>query len=1195
MIRNRSFFVLGLGMMIAAFLPAFAQFDSALQPLQPRPSRKIQATSAEELIRKYHGLEGAIYHMSRDEWEVFRAWEKYDEKQVREIVHARKMAFAADREARSGMQKLLPPGDCDCWVEPDNSYEQITTFDWDFTAGAGVNVDCAHGPIDLGWQFNFYGQNFNQFYINSKGSISFGNYVIDWTPEEFPAAAYNQIAGFWADADYRLSGDIYYKVTPEAAYINFVDVGYYNNHTDLLNSYQIIITPNGGVILPDGNNTQLCYLNMQWAHGDVGGSGGCCGNNPATVGADKNTTTGNHIQYGRFNLLSADYNGPYGTTEAQVDGVDWLDYKVFNISTASSTGNTPPLPTVSLGCDTITLCQNGTYELDLDFLAPETNQTITVTSSAAPGWSVNVQNGAVGSVTGVFSALATNVGIHNITLTATDNGQPAETTTIEFVVEVLATVMPPLSIEGDLVICAGGETTISATPGFDSYAWSTGGTEQTYTHTYGGDFFVNAYLGACEATLFYDIEQTPYFLPDVFWDPAAICPDQVSIATVDPTEQPLYTEYNWIGNWDGGGGEVVSQSGPTAELTAGTFMLEVTNTEGCEGRRVFIIETVGSYIPEVSFEPFCDAVPASIPFSGGFSSPQDGTFLVYMFSNAPGGWGGSYFQITFNNNPSTTEILTSTGGFTQHNFPFTVGETVEVVFVPDPNMNTNLLSAVLYNCGNSNATNLSNMSAGVVYSGAALCSASPATGTWTQTAGPTGSFSVTNQYNTVFTPAGYGVYEICFDESICNVDYCYEIEINEEPTISLAPTAALACDGQPVQIVATVYDAAGEGNINWPNPGQDNVLQNAYSYANTTTANINVSVTNGCGTASAQATINSQFEPQPALEDESLCDGGTVLLDPISNDPAGLTYAWTQNGTPLAATSATYTVLNSGTYCVEVSNACYPAGIEACADVSIVAPIPNPLEAYSVDCIGNGYAVIVPEAPADYSFVWPDGSTENTWTIQDGSVYDGTDVCVSYTDPFGCETNEACTYLWIGLPPTINPLPVLSGPLTLCPEVVNVFDLNPQYAGEYEWFINCGSDVISFPNALEQLDLVSSMLPMDCWGSEVTLTALAINPCAVNGVPATWEVIVDACALTIPNVFTPGNGDDMNASFQIEGLDVYNDALLQVFNRWGQVVYRNEDYKSGDWLAGDVEDGTYWYTLLLPNGIAYSGNLTILR
>jgi hypothetical protein len=43
------------------------------------------------------------------------------------------------------------------------------------------------------------------------------------------------------------------------------------------------------------------------------------------------------------------------------------------------------------------------------------------------------------------------------------------------------------------------------------------------------------------------------------------------------------------------------------------------------------------------------------------------------------------------------------------------------------------------------------------------------------------------------------------------------------------------------------------------------------------------------------------------------------------------------------------------------------------------------------------------------------------------------------------------------------------------------------------------------------------------------------------------------------------------------------------------MVYENFDYRSGDWLAEDAEDGTYWYVLLLPNGIDYSGHLTIIR
>ena len=73
------------------------------------------------------------------------------------------------------------------------------------------------------------------------------------------------------------------KRTNDAVYVNFVDVGYYNNQSDLTNSFQIIITYPGSGVLPDGNNAQLCYLDMNWSHGDVGGSNGCCGADPGVA------------------------------------------------------------------------------------------------------------------------------------------------------------------------------------------------------------------------------------------------------------------------------------------------------------------------------------------------------------------------------------------------------------------------------------------------------------------------------------------------------------------------------------------------------------------------------------------------------------------------------------------------------------------------------------------------------------------------------------------------------------------------------------------------------------------------------------------------------------------------------------------------------------------------------------------------
>ena len=53
------------------------------------------------------------------------------------------------------------------------------------------------------------------------------------------------------------------KSLREEVYINFVDVGYYNDNTELLNSYQIVITSDDSGALPDGANTQMCYLDMK--------------------------------------------------------------------------------------------------------------------------------------------------------------------------------------------------------------------------------------------------------------------------------------------------------------------------------------------------------------------------------------------------------------------------------------------------------------------------------------------------------------------------------------------------------------------------------------------------------------------------------------------------------------------------------------------------------------------------------------------------------------------------------------------------------------------------------------------------------------------------------------------------------------------------------------------------------------------
>ena len=76
---------------------------------------------------------------------------------------------ARGRDAeRKASRMLITTSGCDCWVEPDESYTQITEDDQFYLSGAGINVDYSTEPISMGFDFEMYGQTFSEFYLNSK-------------------------------------------------------------------------------------------------------------------------------------------------------------------------------------------------------------------------------------------------------------------------------------------------------------------------------------------------------------------------------------------------------------------------------------------------------------------------------------------------------------------------------------------------------------------------------------------------------------------------------------------------------------------------------------------------------------------------------------------------------------------------------------------------------------------------------------------------------------------------------------------------------------------------------------------------------------------------------------------------------------------------------------------------------------------
>jgi len=114
-----------------------------------------------------------------------------------------------------------------------------------------------------------------------------------------------------------------------------------------------------------------------------------------------------------------------------------------------------------------------------------------------------------------------------------------------------------------------------------------------------------------------------------------------------------------------------------------------------------------------------------------------------------------------------------------------------------------------------------------------------------------------------------------------------------------------------------------------------------------------------------------------------------------------------------------------------------------------------------------------------------------------------------------------------------------------------------------------------------------------------------------------WVVVTDfnGCVDTATIVLTPPfiinvpvaispNGDGLNDVFIIDGLEDYPENNLVIFNRWGDIVYKKENY-SNDWDGtseaslqfgkNELPDGTYFYHLRIKDQVALIKGSVIIK
>ncbi len=134
----------------------------------------------------------------------------------------------------------------------------------------------------------------------------------------------------------------------------------------------------------------------------------------------------------------------------------------------------------------------------------------------------------------------------------------------------------------------------------------------------------------------------------------------------------------------------------------------------------------------------------------------------------------------------------------------------------------------------------------------------------------------------------------------------------------------------------------------------------------------------------------------------------------------------------------------------------------------------------------------------------------------------------------------------------------------------------------YEWIVNNNS--ISSSEGLEYTFDVPGIYP-------ICLISTDMYACVDT---LCTEFLVVPAEISNINVITP-NGDDINEVLSFEYLEFYSNNTLQVFNRWGNLVFSKENY-TNDWDASGMEDGVYFYILKIHDtGDTYSSFFHILR
>jgi len=389
------------------------------------------------------------------------------------------------------------------------------------------------------------------------------------------------------------------------------------------------------------------------------------------------------------------------------------------------------------------------------------------------------------------------------------------------------------------------------------------------------------------------------------------------------------------------------------------------------------------------------------------------------------------------------------------------------------------------------------------------------------------------------------------------------------------PDKLVYCAGTPVNLVAKGSDTYqyrwyAYGMLNENTSATQDITQSG-KYK------VEVSACDGSWVPSKEVQVDLISIPVPVIKADkpAYCIGDNATMSiSVANDPA-YTINWYKDNTLLSANvnQTSLTTNTSGNYTVVITSNEANTDGTTCTQTSATQNVVfNPLPTLSIQKIVkttlcDGQTVDLKVSYDNGVVSWSNGQNGDQITVSTSATYKAT-----VTSTAGCTSDASINVRFF-------PNPILNLPNPgVCVQAHKTATITaPSGMTSYLWNGQAGAQtyIADHPQ---------------------TVTLTVTDP---NGCTATQDIqVADECPdIVIPNAFTP-NGDGINDTWDIQGLEYDATALVRIFTRYGQQIFESKGYAKpwdGTSKGKQLPSGVYYYIVNVKNGAqTYSGSVTII-